>query len=128
MDLWLRRYNRFRRQLYATAALSVVDGAVVFDSELRLLGFGGEILVDESTASKSQQTFTDATTDNPLPSQNSSSFGGTRHRSAYRLCKTVAGSLAFVVSQDGELTVFYSKPGKVFAFGSLAPAIIRPNV
>lgn len=34
---------------------------------------------------------------------------GTRHRSAFRLCAALPGTLAFVVSQDRTLSVFYGE-------------------
>ncbi len=44
-------------------------------------------------------------------------IGGTRHKSAARLCKAFDGVLAFIVSQDGELKVLFSDAEKVNAFG-----------
>ncbi len=120
-DLWVRRHNAFRRRIYATASLSNVDGAVVFSRDLRLMGFGAEILVTDAMAQASPQIFTNAKTGKPWPTQDPKALGGTRHRSAFRLCQVIPNSLAFVVSQDGPLSVFHSIPGKLFAWGFLEP-------
>ena len=39
---------------------------------------------------------------------------GTRHRSAYRFCMSVPGSLAFIISQDGDIRVMHSSADDVF--------------
>ena len=121
LELWLRRHNYFRKQVDIVSSLANVDGCVCLTPDLRVLGFGGEILVDETTATESPLVLVDARTDTPQISQDSSSFGGTRHRSAFRLCKKVSNVLAFVVSQDGDLSVFYSNDKNVYAFRSLGP-------
>jgi hypothetical protein len=87
---------------HLVADLSAVDGAVVLTDRLELLGFGAEIagnLREVSTVARAldlrgarrERVRTDLV--------------GTRHRSAYRLCETVKGALAVVISQDGALRV-----------------------
>ena len=81
------------------ALLTRVDGAVVMDTDLRILGFGCEIITNKgypklfivrtSRAHRSRSTRVSA-----------DSFG-TRHRSIFRYCTAVPGSVGFVVSQDG---------------------------
>jgi hypothetical protein len=55
--------------------------------------------------------------DSPLvlraPLERNSHVGGNRHQSTLRLCRAVPNSLAFVVSQDGDLTVFDSTEDEV---------------
>lgn len=46
-------------------------------------------------------------------------FGGTRHRSAVRLTQVLPGAIAFVISQDGDLRVFYSDGTGVYSFTDL---------
>ena len=121
LERWARLHSVFRRYIYASAALTTVDGAVLFTRDLRSLGFAAEIIVDDATAAAAPQVLTDAKTGQAQVSQDASLFGGTRHRSAFRLCKALPNSLAFVVSQDGDLSVFYSVPERVFAWGSLEP-------
>jgi hypothetical protein len=117
--LWLRRHNQFRKQLDAVSSLANVDGCVCLSPDLKVLGFGGEIQVDEGTANASPLQLIDDRTEKPAIRQDSHLFGGTRHRSAFRLCKTKPHTLAFVISQDGDLGVFYSDNESVHAYRSL---------
>jgi Probable sensor domain DACNV len=80
------------------AALASVDGAVVLTKRFEILGFGAEIAGGLPTVTAVRRaldlegdTFTTEVVD----------VVGTRHRSAYRFCAAVPGSLALVVSQDG---------------------------
>ena len=119
LRLWLRRHNQFRKQIDVVSSLANVDGCVCLTPDLKVLGFGGEILVDETAADQSPLVLADAKTNTPQSCQDSRAFGGTRHRSAFRLCKKASNALAFVVSQDGDLSVFYSNDKYVYAFNSL---------
>jgi hypothetical protein len=80
------------------AALAAVDGAVVLTKRFEILGFGAEIagglpVVTEvrRALDLEAEAFATEVVD----------AVGTRHRSAYRFCAAVPGSLAIVVSQDG---------------------------
>ena len=119
LELWLRRRNQFLKQIDGVSSLANVDGCVCLTPDLKVLGFGGEILVDETTANESSLVLVDAKGRAAQDCQGSSQFGGTRHRSAFRLCKKVSNTKAFVISQDGDLRVFYSDDKNVFAFKSL---------
>jgi hypothetical protein len=46
---------------------------------------------------------------------------GQRHKSAYSLCKQVPNSLAFVLSQDGDLRLFSSDESTVYLDDLLHP-------
>jgi len=94
--------------------MASVDGAVIIDWDFTVSGFGAEILprpIDD---------------DNEMVEHGTHPFGkppdrplykyGMRHRSAYRLCKAVNNSLAFVISQDGDIRVFCHVDGKVKLF------------
>ncbi len=39
---------------------------------------------------------------------------GERHKSAFYLCQQVPGSIAFVISQDGDLRIFASDEKRVY--------------
>ena len=84
----------------ALTGLSAVDGCVVFDSSLKVLGFGGRILAPASG--------------NDLPPE--VQRRGTRHQSAYWLCAKKPGCVMLVVSQDGGISVFRGDPGGVRYF------------
>lgn len=79
------------------AKLTAVDGAVLLTNKLRVLGFGVEIQIYNSTLSSIS-----------LYSNGKSEIisiekFGTRHRSAYRFCYEYPGSIVFIMSQDGSL-------------------------
>ena len=80
------------------AALADVDGAVVLSKRFEILGFGAEIAGDLPRVPEVRRGLdleADAFTTEVVEGV------GTRHRSAYRFCGAVEGSLAIVVSQDG---------------------------
>jgi hypothetical protein len=98
--LWLLQREHLLRVARMYGKLSATDGAVVFDRELGLCGFGAKIgvsapalpLREHSTGQLVEETC----------------LGGMRHRSAAELVRTVPGAIAFVISQDGDLSAFYS--------------------
>jgi hypothetical protein len=101
-QLVLRRVRSFTRML---GRLSTVDGCVVLDRGMNLVGFGAKIKADEA-ASRSPLTFRAS---REYPNEEALSHRhGTRHHSALQLVKARPNSLAFVVSQDGDLRVFTS--------------------
>jgi hypothetical protein len=82
------------------AGLTAVDGAVVMTQRFELLGFGGEIsgsLPAVKTIARALDVEADATL------EESAEGVGTRHRSAYRLCKELGDVIAVVISQDGNV-------------------------
>jgi hypothetical protein len=104
-DVW----NRFRHEspgfqeaLDWIAKLTATDGMTVIESDLTLLAFGvmvqmqgtreGDLLIEEHTLFEPPQRKTLA------------QIGGGRHQAAAHTCATLRGSVAFVASQDGELT------------------------
>lgn len=93
------------------ADLANVDGCVVLDRGLRLTGFGGEIRVHENDIAGARCIAAHPQTLEEQEPIEIERFG-TRHRSAMRLCAAVPGTLAFVISQDGDLRVFYGLPDR----------------
>jgi len=92
------------------AALASVDGAVVLTKRFEILGFGAEIAGGLPNVTEVRraldleaETFATEVVD----------IVGTRHRSAYRFCAAVAGSLAIVVSQDGGVRFVTAHRGHV---------------
>ena len=108
----LRRHSllqlRLQHVVRSIAALTRIDGCVVLTPELDVLGAGGEIRVADTDVERSGLIFTDIGKNMPWPDQSGTDLGGTRHRSAFRLCMAVPHTLAFVVSQDGEVTLMCS--------------------
>jgi hypothetical protein len=82
------------------AGLSLVDGAVVLNHRFEVLGFGAEISSGLETVTSIQKALDlEGTIREPEYSKGM----GTRHRSAYRLCRALQDALAIVVSQDGQV-------------------------
>lgn len=79
--------------------LMQVDGALVLDQRLCLLGFGGEIRVDRTVLQVRHAL--------DLDGQATVSWNvqadGTRHRSVYRLCSVEPEVIGFVISQDSQV-------------------------
>jgi hypothetical protein len=91
------------------ASLATVDGTVVMNRRFELLGFGGEITVAEPVLQIHRAVDLEATETTASMVDNE----GTRHRSAYRLCQAYPDTLAFVVSQDGGITVVHNQEARV---------------
>ncbi|WP_417374553.1 putative sensor domain DACNV-containing protein [Gimesia maris] len=102
---WLKARYSLLSHVESLAHLSGVDGCTVFDSNLNLVGFGGKILVS-STDHKKQ--LRDAIANRYL-SADIMKKTGTRHLSAFHLCNAHEGVSCYVVSQDGQVTAFWSQ-------------------
>src|SRR5919112_2344981 len=92
------------------AGLTAVDGAVVLTQRFELLGFGGEIsgkLPAVKTVARALDVEADTAFDE------SAEGVGTRHRSAYRLCKALPDVIAVVISQDGNVRFVKCKDGAI---------------
>jgi len=92
------------------AGLTAVDGAVVMTQRFELLGFGGEIS-GELTAVETVARALDVEADTVV--EESAEGVGTRHRSAYRLCKALSDVISVVISQDGNVRFITCKDGAV---------------
>ncbi len=92
--------------------LSGVDGAIFLSSDLELQGFGTEIRLDKISSDtkvyKVRQYM-----ENNNDELDSEQFG-MRHRSAIKLCSICEDVVAFVISQDCNISLGWSKEGKVF--------------
>ncbi len=115
------KWNRCREILFSKAeilaGLSSVDGCVVLNRNLQVLGFGGEIRVDNEMVKTAPRLLRNIKTNQPM--ENELEQMGTRHRSAYRLVKVYPGVIVFVISQDGDLRIFCSDESNVFGFDRL---------
>lgn len=91
--------------------LSGTDGALLLRNDLKVEGFGTEIVLDKSKRSivyKVNQPMSDKNEE-----LDSEQFG-MRHRSAIRLCSNTSDVAVFVVSQDGGTSLVWNKGGKVY--------------
>ncbi len=103
------------------AELTLVDGAVVLNRRFELLGFGAEIsggLDNVTTVQRAHDI--EGVNREPI------SVGevGTRHRSAYRLCKALRDALAVVVSQDGQVRFVRWLDGQVTYWDQMSTSIL----
>jgi DisA bacterial checkpoint controller nucleotide-binding len=92
------------------AGLTAVDGAVVMTQRYEILGFGGEISGDLPAVETVQRAL-DVEADETI--EETTEGVGTRHRSAYRLCKALGTVIAVVISQDGNVRFIKRKNGAV---------------
>jgi hypothetical protein len=79
--------------------LMQVDGAMVVDQRVCVIGFGGEIRVDRNVFQVSQSHDLNGGT---LTDWNVQA-DGTRHRAVYRLCSVEPKVIGFVISQDSQV-------------------------
>jgi sensor domain DACNV-containing protein len=82
------------------SSLASVDGALIITDSLNLFGFGGELRVYGESMHNikfSEDAFCRNFSEKPPESF------GTRHRSAFRFCNEYPKSVAFVISQDGDV-------------------------
>lgn len=126
-DKWLRNCNistaKLLNNIDAVAHLSAADGCVVLTNHLRVLGFGGSILVSEEEC---KENTTKVKLANGLQC-NIDEFlldaGGQRHQSAAKLILKHNDIIIFVISQDGELSLFVEdKEGYVRVFRAIDPS------
>lgn len=117
LDLELRTASlRLMEAANFVANLSGTDGATVLRADLTLVGFGVEIAVKPRTSSPVFEIVGDSLeVTRPLDSQQF----GMRHRSALWLCAAAPDVVAFVVSQDGTVSLVFSRDGGVYVLPNL---------
>lgn len=94
------------------AGFAAVDGAVVLTADLRTLGFGAEIVLDAAEPVIAHEVIGHTQSPESWPAVDSESFG-MRHRSALRGVGVADQMAAFVVSQDGQVSLFWKQNGRV---------------
>jgi hypothetical protein len=92
------------------AGLAAADGAVVMSKHNELLGFGG-MISGRLPEIKSVGRALDL--EGEKVAEEGTGNVGARHRSAYRLCGALPGSVAVVISQDGGVRFVCQKGGRV---------------
>jgi sensor domain DACNV-containing protein len=103
------------------AELTLVDGAVVLNQRLEVLGFGAEISGGlENVPCLQKALDIEGVSRQP----ESGKRMGTRHRSAYRLCNALHDALAIVVSQDGQVRFIRWHDGAVTCWDQVATSIL----
>jgi hypothetical protein len=89
------------------SSLSRVDGLVKCDFDLRLNGFGGEILIGDDPKQVFQAEASNPSGRDLVPLE--PSHFGMRHRSMMRFCARHADAVGFVISQDGDIRAMTTK-------------------
>jgi hypothetical protein len=92
------------------ANLTSIDGAVVLDKQLQLLGFGAEISAELPTP---QRVWRAIDTEGEQRELDDLENVGTRHRAAYRFVNDHPRGLAIVVSHDGGVSFVANRAGEI---------------
>jgi hypothetical protein len=97
--------------------LTAVDGAVLLNTDLEVLGFGAMIKTGELKDDTQVVVLEPGVSDSPNQATTLAALGGSRHRSAAEYCNAQKEALAFVASQDGPLTLvgYLKSDGKLFS-------------
>ena len=99
------------------AKFTAVDGAVIVNKNLDLIGFGSEVIAANDNMNLPQMCF--LTHDNKVDTTKHYTDNGMRHRAGYRFCDTVEGAVAIVISQDGTVKACTRKDGKVMVYDNV---------
>jgi sensor domain DACNV-containing protein len=92
------------------ADMATVDGCLLLDPRFSVLGYGVEIQVP-CYESETVYRALDSEAEQTIPE--SAERAGTRHRSAYRLCRDCPRCLAVVISQDSTIQFVANIDGQV---------------
>lgn len=102
--------ERFKRSA-SYAHLAAVDGALLIDSRCRPLGFG---VFSSSVDGGMREPVTRLMPNGGSQPITSDRLGGGRHRSAVDFCRQFSPCAAFVVSQDGRITLVVGEEAGVW--------------
>ncbi|QDU38228.1 hypothetical protein Mal4_25530 [Maioricimonas rarisocia] len=100
--------------------MSMIDGAVLMDEQFTLLGFGCIIKRSDTSLRRPRRLYPDGKTGFVEIEQDATDLG-TRHRSASCFCREVPGAMAFVVSQDGYVSVATGTDEAVEIYHRISP-------
>ncbi len=93
--------NELKGTIRFISSLSCVDGLILMDTRLNVVGFGA-VITQKEMPKYVYVSSTSILTSDTLSPVKPSAFG-TRHRSMFAYCWKNEGSLGFVVSQDGDV-------------------------
>jgi hypothetical protein len=103
--------------IWFVSLLSRIDGAVLLDFDMSVLGFGVEILT--TAAPTFIYRATDAVGSKRRTHKVDYQHFGTRPRSMMRYCASHPGSIGFVISQDGDVRAITSDRGRVLLWDDI---------
>jgi len=110
---WRDAYADLSEATKSLVSFSKVDGSVVLDKELNVLGFGAKLYAPAGAEGNNVPCVNPWT--GRVDSELLDRIGrfGTRHTSAFRFCSCNPGTIAFVVSQDGDVRIFIREADSV---------------
>ncbi len=103
--------------LWFTSLLTRVDGLVLMNPSLEVMGFGVEIICPHEPMAIFLAGDSKASSEKLRPI--SYHHYGTRHRSMMRYCARKPGSLGFVISQDGDIQVITNVNGHLVVWENI---------
>ena len=118
-----RSLSAIDKTLSVVSRISSIDGATILSQDLELLEAGAKISVESTEASSLSYFEVEGPDNNPTRQKKVSSLGGTRHQSAVRFVASYQRGAAFVVSQDGRVSLFL-----VDAHGTLVGFRLEPHL
>ena len=110
MENLKRMGDQVEQQCRHIARLTAVDGALAMSFDRFVFCFGAKIIVAENQIPVRNVTVykpVEGDTGNTL---SVTELGGTRHQSAAQFAHGQPGSVAIVVSQDGDVTILTTEP------------------
>lgn len=128
MRICLQTRGRLGLAAKAIGELASVDGCVVLDRNLGVVGFGAKIDISKDRVKAPGIPFINAKTREEVPTSELEKLGGMRLRSAVGFCQSVPNVIAFVVSQDQEMKVLWSDEDYAFAYGPIAMSTLSDSV
>lgn len=108
--------ERIAEHEHFIASLSEVDGAVVMNDHLEVLGFGTEIRLTNDKLSSIKQALSPHARESRVLKITSY---GTRHRSAIRYAKYNPAAIVFVISQDGRVKAVKQHEGITYLWDGI---------
>jgi hypothetical protein len=109
-------YDELIGAIRFVSSLSCVDGTIVLSPHLDVVGFGA-IITDKDSVPEIYLSKT-STIASSAVRMNASHFG-TRHQSMFSYCNKHPESVAFVVSQDGEIRAIKNVEGKIYMWDNI---------
>ncbi|HVT18581.1 MAG TPA: hypothetical protein VHQ90_20680 [Thermoanaerobaculia bacterium] len=111
-------YREAEDVAHLIARLASVDGCVVLNDRLDVLGFGA--IVAPGTDAVPEEIFVCSEPTGEAAEGHKADGYGTRHRSAFRVCAATEDALAFVLSQDGGVKAITRRGSRVLVFENVA--------
>lgn len=110
MENLKRMGDQVEQQCRHIARLTAVDGALAMSFDRFVFCFGAKIIIAENQTSPTSLTVYKPVEGDAGRIHSVTDLGGTRHQSAAQFAHGQPGSLAIVVSQDGDVTILTTEP------------------